>query len=57
MAGFRHIATAEEINRSVSGIRDTASSAGQTVSRTRTASGELRLLAQQLGGQIERLNA
>lgn len=50
-------ATAEDINRSVSGIRDTASSAGQTISRTRAASTELRQLAQELGGQIERLHA
>ncbi|AFM32158.1 MULTISPECIES: methyl-accepting chemotaxis protein [Stutzerimonas stutzeri subgroup] len=56
-AAEEQTATADEINRSVNGIRDTASSAGQTVSRTRTASGELRLLAQELGGQIERLNA
>ncbi|WP_374105187.1 methyl-accepting chemotaxis protein [Pseudomonas sp. MTM4] len=56
-AAEEQTATAEEINRSVNGIRDTASSAGQTVTRTRAASTELRLLAQELGGQIERLNA
>ncbi len=56
-AAEEQTATAEEINRSVNGIRDTASSAGQTVTRTRAASTELRALAQELGGQIERLNA
>lgn len=56
-AAEEQTATAEEINRSVNGIRDTASSAGLTVTRTRAASTELRLLAQELGGQIERLNA
>lgn len=56
-AAEEQTATAEEINRSVNGIRDTASSAGQTVTQTRAASTELRLLAQELGGQIERLNA
>ena len=56
-AAEEQTATAEEINRSVNGIRDTAGSAGQTVTRTRAASTELRLLAQELGGQIERLNA
>ncbi|MEK0363027.1 methyl-accepting chemotaxis protein [Pseudomonas sp. CBC3] len=56
-AAEEQTATAEEINRSVNGIRDTASSAGQTVTRTRAASTELQLLAQELGGQIERLNA
>lgn len=56
-AAEEQTATAEEINRSVNGIRDTASSAGQTIARTRAASTELRLLAQELGGQIERLNA
>ncbi len=56
-AAEEQTATAEEINRSVNGIRDTASSAGHTVTRTRAASTELRLLAQELGGQIERLNA
>ena len=56
-AAEEQTATAEEINRSVNGIRDTASSAGHTVIRTRAASTELRLLAQELGGQIERLNA
>ena len=56
-AAEEQTATAEEINRSVNGIRNTAGSAGQTVTRTRAASTELRLLAQELGGQIERLNA
>ncbi len=56
-AAEEQTATAEEINRSVNGIRDTAGSAGLTVTRTRAASTELRLLAQELGGQIERLNA
>ncbi|MCQ4287240.1 methyl-accepting chemotaxis protein [Pseudomonas stutzeri] len=56
-AAEEQTATAEEINRSVNGIRDTAGSAGQTVTRTRAASTELRLLAQELCGQIERLNA
>ena len=49
--------TAEEINRSVSGIRDTVISGGQTVTSTRGASAELRQLAQVLGTHMERLKA